>query len=169
MIEPRLPCDHDPDELQLYVDGAASAPRQAAVAARLPVCASCREELQLLLSLDALTRSLPAVAEPAGFTASVLDRLPVRTPAFRVGWRDAAIAASLLVVLVGLHHTLGPLLPVLSDDLTLAWLDPTRSLEVLVIQDASPVWLGLVQAAFWGLVGLAIALAARAVASLWQV
>lgn len=104
-------------ELQAYLDAALPPDRMRAVRAHLERCGACRAELALLREVDETLRAWPALPEPEGLAARVMEEvrsLPPRTarasfwaarrPWLREHWSEmllgAALAATIVVLAV---------------------------------------------------------------------
>lgn len=98
--------------LSEYLDGELPAPRQAAIAAHLEVCAGCREEADDLRRAGEALKTLSVVEVAPELTGDLHRRLaapPARR--FRLGWAGAAAVAAVGIA-IGCLLWLSPRAPV---------------------------------------------------------
>ncbi|HET8645069.1 MAG TPA: zf-HC2 domain-containing protein, partial [Vicinamibacteria bacterium] len=96
---------HSLERLCAFLDGELSPAERAEVEAHLRECATCRQELDGLLAVDAAARELTVAAPPGYFEAfpgRVRQRLAARRRRAVPAWTLAAAAAVLLAVLTPL-------------------------------------------------------------------
>ena len=81
--------------LSEYLDGEVPAPRQAAIAAHLEVCAGCRDELEAMRRAGEALKTLSAVEAAPDLTGDLRRRLAAPAARrLRVGWVGAAAVAA---------------------------------------------------------------------------
>lgn len=97
---------HPTDRLVAWLDGALPAADREAIEAHLAACASCRAERDALAAARVRLAALPDEARlrpvwPAVRARLRADREPVFTPGFRIVTGLAAVAAFVIVLVIG--------------------------------------------------------------------
>ncbi|MGI8782022.1 MAG: anti-sigma factor family protein [Acidobacteriota bacterium] len=98
------PCRSKEDRIDLWIRDALGATERREIEEHLDCCAACRQWSADLKEIHQMVRQMPKTTAPEGFEDRVRQRLSAADAAIqstRPAWRYAAVAAALLVLLLG--------------------------------------------------------------------